>query len=278
MSVSFAQSRAQGSQLGVATPMPWKKRGRTAPVNGDECATKFHRILNCAGRGTGLHRGEREFSTGGRGNHGAGPAALSSLPLSISRRFQSVSAGHRTGFQTASEMRLFWGQTVPFRPILSHLFLLIWSMRNIPMSPTAERKRARRSCVADRGPRGRAPRGFARARARGPQLKPDHDLTVGKRGREIGKGGFAPARRERATQSHGLGREPRVGGARILRNQCNGVQNSATDEVTEATGKGVPKIGYRCASTASEQERLNRTWICFWLWKIPRCGALALRF
>jgi hypothetical protein len=53
------------------------------------------------------------------------------------------------------------------------------------------------------------------------------------------------ARRERATQSFGLDRQTRVGGTRIPRNQCNGVQDSATDEKVRRSGGSVaPQEGF----------------------------------
>ena len=71
---------------------------------------KSARILSCAERGTGLDQGEGEVLPGGPRDHGAGLVALSSLALSISAWLKGVPAGHRTGFKTASKMRLFQGQ------------------------------------------------------------------------------------------------------------------------------------------------------------------------
>ncbi len=51
MTFSFARSRARRSQLGLIKPVPWEKRGRAAPGEGDRCATKSSRILSCAERG-----------------------------------------------------------------------------------------------------------------------------------------------------------------------------------------------------------------------------------
>ncbi len=59
---------------------------------------------------------EREFSPGGPGDLGVVPMALSSLALGISVRHQTVPASYRTGFKTASKMRLFG----VIRPISSH--------------------------------------------------------------------------------------------------------------------------------------------------------------
>ncbi len=117
MTASVARARARGSQLGLTMPVPWEIRGRTALVKADRCATKYPRILSCVERGTGLDHGEGECSPVGATDHGAGLVALSRLALSISVRIQGVPASHRTGFKTASEMRLFWGQEshlVPF--------------------------------------------------------------------------------------------------------------------------------------------------------------------
>ena len=125
MTASFARGRARGSQLTLTMPVPWETQGRTALVKGDRCATKYPRILSCAERGTGLDHGEGEFSPVGATDHGAGLLALSSLALSISVRLRGVPASHRTGFKTASKMRLFWGQEshlVPFIPIHFYLF------------------------------------------------------------------------------------------------------------------------------------------------------------
>jgi hypothetical protein len=127
MTASFARVRARGPQLGLTRPVRWE--------NGGSCATKFHRILSCAGRGTGLDGGDGKFSPVGPGKRETGFVALSSLAVSIYVRIQGVSARHRTGFRTASKMRLYWGQAVPFRPILFHPFLLIWNMRNMPHQP-----------------------------------------------------------------------------------------------------------------------------------------------
>ena len=66
MAVSSARSRARRSQLGLTTPVLWEKRAGTAPVNGDRCATKFHRISSCEGRGTGPDRGGVSFHLAGR--------------------------------------------------------------------------------------------------------------------------------------------------------------------------------------------------------------------
>jgi hypothetical protein len=63
--------------------------------------------LGRSGRGTGVDYGEGEFSPGWPRDHGARLVALSSLALSISVPLQGVPASHRTGFKTASKMRLF---------------------------------------------------------------------------------------------------------------------------------------------------------------------------
>ncbi len=55
----------------------------------------------------GLDHGEGEFSPVGPRDYGGGLVALSSFPLSISVLLYSVPASHRTGFMTASKMRLF---------------------------------------------------------------------------------------------------------------------------------------------------------------------------
>ena len=135
MTASFVRARARGSQLGLTTPVPWEKRGRTAPVKRDRCATKSPRILSCAERGTGLDHGEGEFSPVGPRDHGAGLVALSSLALSISVRLQGVPASHRTGFKTSKQNETFSGSNVPFCPILSHSLLFISRMRKMSREP-----------------------------------------------------------------------------------------------------------------------------------------------
>jgi hypothetical protein len=105
--------------------VPSKKRGRTALVEGDRCATQYPRVLSCVERGTGLDHRASEFSPVGLRDHGAGLVALSSLALSISVRLQGVLASHRIAFKTESKMRLFQGQSshfVPFRLIHFYLF------------------------------------------------------------------------------------------------------------------------------------------------------------
>ena len=121
MTASFAGARARGSQRGLTTPVPWEKRGRTAPVMRDRCVTRSPRILSCAERGTGLDHREGEISPIRARDHGAVLVALSSLALSISVLFQGVPASHRTGFKTPRKMRFFWIK----RPISSHPILLI---------------------------------------------------------------------------------------------------------------------------------------------------------
>ena len=125
MNVLFARARARGSQLGLATSMESEKLGRTTRGKGRRCATKFRRILSCAGRGTGLDRREGEFSPIGARECGAGGVTLSSLALSSSVRFQGVPNSHLEGVKTASEMGLFWGKSshlVPFSPTHFYLF------------------------------------------------------------------------------------------------------------------------------------------------------------
>ena len=116
MTASFARARARGSQLGLATPVPWEKRGRTAPVNGDRCATKFDRNLSCGGRGTGPDRGEGEFSPGGPAiterDWWHYPLWLSAFPCCF-RMFPPATGG---GSRQQAEWNFFRVQ----RPISSH--------------------------------------------------------------------------------------------------------------------------------------------------------------
>ncbi len=98
--------------------LPSEKRSRIALLTADRCATKSSRILSCAERGTSLDHGEGEFSPARPREHGAGLVTLSSLFLSISVLLQGVPASHRTGFKTASKMRLFLGSGVSFSLIV----------------------------------------------------------------------------------------------------------------------------------------------------------------
>ena len=83
---------------------------------------------------TGVDHREGEFSPGGPRDRRAGTVALSSLFLSILRvLLHSVSRSHRVAPCSAhlkenETVLLFF---VPFRPILSHSLLLIWSVRNM---------------------------------------------------------------------------------------------------------------------------------------------------
>ena len=105
MTASFAGARARGSQRGLTTPVPWEKRGRTAPVMRDRCVTRSPRILSCAERGTGLdHRLRVRFHPdSGRGSLERASWRYPSLALSISVRLQGVPASHRSGFQRRRE-------------------------------------------------------------------------------------------------------------------------------------------------------------------------------
>ena len=98
--------------------------GKTEPdcaFNGGPVARmKSSRILSCAERGTSLDHGEGEFSPARPREHGAGLVTLSSLFLSISVLLQGVPASHRTGFKTASKMRLFLGSGVSFQSYRSN--------------------------------------------------------------------------------------------------------------------------------------------------------------
>ena len=81
---------------------------------------KWPRILSCAERGTGVDRGQGEFSPGGPRDRRSGLVALSSLLFSVFVLLESGPGNHRTRVKTAIGMRLFLGSGVPFRPILSH--------------------------------------------------------------------------------------------------------------------------------------------------------------
>jgi hypothetical protein len=123
---SFARARARGSQRELTTPMRWEKWEQPAIVKGDRCGTTSPRILSCVGRGTGLDQGEGEFTSAGSSNVGAGLVALFPLALWICARLQGVPASPRTGFNTASKMRLFQGwefHSVPFSSI--HLYVIV---------------------------------------------------------------------------------------------------------------------------------------------------------
>jgi hypothetical protein len=145
MTATFARSRAQGFRIGLATPMPWEERGRTARVNSDRCATKSHRILSFAGRGTGLDSGEGEFSPGGPRSHGADswgyPLWLSAFPYG----FKAFRPAIGRGSGTANKMRLFRVKPSHFVPFCPIHFCLFGACETCLMSPTAECRRARRA-------------------------------------------------------------------------------------------------------------------------------------
>ena len=122
MAVSFPRSRARRSQLGLTTPVQWEEWGRPAPVNGYRCATKFHRIVSCVGRGTGLDRldfglqdlkpgteleGERIAATGTAG-------FCSRNPCGIRTRDESTKRTHWRGWR---DEHRWWDLFLCVRPV-----------------------------------------------------------------------------------------------------------------------------------------------------------------
>ena len=125
MTASFARACPRGSRLGLTTPVPSAKRGRTVPVNGGSLRDEIPPIYEMYRAWTGLDHGQGEVSPIRPRAHEAEPAALSSLALSISVRMHGGPASHQRGFKTASKMRLFWGKeshSVPYSSINFYLF------------------------------------------------------------------------------------------------------------------------------------------------------------
>ena len=89
-------------------------------------------ILGRGGRGTGVGPREVEFSAAGPRDYGSRPVALSSFPLSISVLRLQCSGQPSDGVHDSEQNETFSGSGVPFRPILSHPHLPIWSLRRHP--------------------------------------------------------------------------------------------------------------------------------------------------
>jgi hypothetical protein len=88
---------------------------------------KWVRILGCAERGTGVARGEGQFSSGGPSDHRAGLVALSFLALSVSVWLRGLLASHHTGLRALVRMRLFLGPGVSFSLIRLSSVVHLWS-------------------------------------------------------------------------------------------------------------------------------------------------------
>ena len=135
MTASFARARARGTQLGVTTPVPGEKRGR-------ECA--------CS-RGVGTRRDPPEFwavASVGRVwttsrlsfTHWAERSwsGTGGVILFGSQHFRADFTGSdqpSDGVQDSTQNETFSGSIVPFRPILSHPLLFIWSVRGVSREP-----------------------------------------------------------------------------------------------------------------------------------------------
>ena len=125
MNVLFARARARESQLGLTTSMESEKPGRTARGMGGRCATKFRRILSCDGRGTGLDRGEGEFSSFHPRDHGPVrwryPLWLSAFAYGFKALWPAVGGGSRQ----RAKWDFFGGKSshlVPYSSIHFYLF------------------------------------------------------------------------------------------------------------------------------------------------------------
>ena len=130
MTASIARARARGSQLCLTKRVPWGKRGRTAPANGDRCVTKSARIRSCAERGTGLDLGEGEFLPVGSRDYGAGAGGVILFGFQHFRAAPMRSGQPSKGVQDGRQNETSFGEIVSFRLILSHRLLLIWNVRN----------------------------------------------------------------------------------------------------------------------------------------------------
>ncbi len=91
---------------------------------------KMPSSLGRDGRGTGLDHGEGEFSPIGPRDHGGNlwryRVWLSAFPYGV-KAFRPASGR----VQASEQNETFSRSNVPFCPILSHSFLLIWSVRSV---------------------------------------------------------------------------------------------------------------------------------------------------